>query len=53
MKKSNTRFRTYFTDDEAGTNISWGSVFAGVITFLSIFMTLGLIGCRICIWCSG
>ncbi len=47
MKKSNTRFRTYFTDDEAGTNISWGSVFAGVITFLSIFMTLGLIGSAI------
>ena len=47
MKKSNTRFRTYFTDDEAGTKSSWGSVFAGVITFLSIFMTLGLIGSAI------
>ncbi|HAP3648584.1 TPA: hypothetical protein IUS79_001974 [Enterococcus faecalis] len=47
MEKRNTRFRSYFTDDEAGKNISWGSIFAGVITFLSIFMTLGLIGSAI------
>lgn len=40
MEKRKTGFRTYLTDGEAGINISWGSIFAGVITFLSIFITL-------------
>lgn len=35
------------TDDEAGANISWGSVFAGVVTFISIFITLSFIGSAI------
>jgi hypothetical protein len=47
MEQRKTGIRTYFTDGEAGVNISWGSIFAGVITFLAIFMTLGLIGSAI------
>lgn len=47
MEKRKTGFRTYLTDGEAGINISWGSIFAGVITFLSIFITLSLIGSAI------
>ncbi|EOT47622.1 hypothetical protein OMY_00996 [Enterococcus sulfureus ATCC 49903] len=37
----------YFTPNEAGINISWGSVVAGVISFFAIFMTFGLIGSAI------
>lgn len=47
MKNKKYNFSTYFTDDEAGANISWGAIFAGVITFLSIFMSLSLIGSAI------
>ena len=37
----------YFTNGEAGVNISWGAIIAGVVTFLAIFMTLGLISSAI------
>lgn len=47
MNKKNHGIKAYLTDDQAGANISWGAIFAGVITFLAIFMTLGLIGSAI------
>lgn len=47
MGNKNYRLKSYLTDSEAGFNISWGAIIAGVITFLSIFMTLGLIGSSI------
>lgn len=47
MEKRKRGFRTYLTDGEAGVNISWGAIFAGVITFIAIFMTLALIGSAI------
>ena len=47
MGNKNYRLKSYLTDSEAGFNISWGAIIAGVITFLSIFMTLGLIGSAI------
>ncbi|WP_429940100.1 MULTISPECIES: hypothetical protein [unclassified Enterococcus] len=46
MKKRRS-FRSYFMDGEAGVNVSWGAVFAGVITFLSLFMTLAFVGSAI------
>lgn len=47
MEKKKHSFNSYFAEDEAGINISWGAIFAGVITFLSVFMTLSLIGTAI------
>ena len=42
-------FRHYLGADEreAGYNLSWGSIFAGVVTFIALFMTLSLIGSAI------
>lgn len=31
------------SDEEAGANISWGSIFAGVVTFMAVFITLSFI----------
>lgn len=33
------RFRTYLgaNDAEAGYNLSWGAVFAGLVTFIALF----------------
>jgi TM2 domain-containing membrane protein YozV/polyhydroxyalkanoate synthesis regulator phasin len=47
MEKRTRGFKSYLTDDQAGVNISWGAVFAGVITFLAMFMTLSLISSAI------
>ena len=38
MGNKNHKLTSYLTDSEAGFNISWGAIIAGVITFLSIFM---------------
>lgn len=42
-------FRSYLGADEreAGYNLSWGSVIAGVVTFIALFFTLSLIGSAI------
>jgi len=42
-------FRDYLgaNEREAGYNLSWGSVFAGVVTFIALFMTFSLIGSAI------
>ena len=41
MKK---KFVNYLrSDEEAGANISWGSIFAGVVTFMAVFITLSFI----------
>ena len=42
-------FRNYLGSDEreAGYNLSWGSIFAGVVTFIALFMTLSMIGSAI------
>ena len=42
-------FRDYLgaNDREAGYNLSWGSIFAGVVTFIALFMTFSLIGSAI------
>ncbi len=42
-------FRHYLGSDEreAGYNLSWGSIFAGVVTFIALFMTLSMIGSAI------
>lgn len=34
-------FRDYLgaNEREAGYNLSWGSIFAGVVTFIALFMT--------------
>ncbi len=42
-KKSATFWSKHFVSTEAGYNLSWGSVFAGVVTFLSVLMLLSLI----------
>ncbi|MDO5755329.1 MAG: hypothetical protein Q4P28_03765 [Tissierellia bacterium] len=43
------KYARYFREDgdEAGKNISWSAIFAGVVTFLAIFMTFSLIGSAI------
>ena len=43
------KFVNYFVEegDHAGKNISWGSIFAGVVTFIAIFITLSMIGSAI------
>ncbi|MCR1932404.1 hypothetical protein [Enterococcus gallinarum] len=42
-------FRDYLgaNEREAGYNLSWGSIFAGVVTFIALFMTFSLIGSAI------
>ncbi|MBS5960529.1 MAG: hypothetical protein KIC26_06070 [Enterococcus gallinarum] len=42
-------FRDYLGANErvAGYNLSWGSIFAGVVTFIALFMTFSLIGSAI------
>ncbi|MCO5475436.1 hypothetical protein IGJ28_003050 [Enterococcus sp. AZ091] len=42
-------FRDYLgaNEREAGFNLSWGSIFAGVVTFIALFMTFSLIGSAI------
>ena len=41
-------FRRYLTDpNEAGYNISWGAILAGVVTFLALLITFSLIGSAI------
>lgn len=42
-------FRDYLgaNEWEAGYNLSWGSIFAGVVTFIALFMTFSLIGSAI------
>lgn len=46
--EKNTRKRGFVsyltTGDEAGVNISWGSILAGLVSFFAIFITLSLIG---------
>lgn len=42
-----TIFSRYMTDQEAGVNLSWASVFAGMVTFVSVFMLFSLIGSAI------
>ena len=38
------KFVNYLRSDEkAGANISWGSIFAGVVTFMAVFITLSFI----------
>ena len=40
--------RRYLTDpNEAGYNISWSAIFAGVVTFLALLLTFSLIGSAI------
>lgn len=43
------RYSRYFREegDNAGKNISWSSIFAGVVTFIAVFITLSLIGSAI------
>ncbi|MHA6587323.1 type III secretion system translocon subunit SctE [Aerococcus mictus] len=40
------RFRTYLgaNDAEAGYNLSWGAVFAGLVTFIALLINFSLIG---------
>lgn len=40
------RFNRYLGagDKEAGYNLSWGAIFAGVVTFIALMITLGFIG---------
>ncbi|MGM0219200.1 hypothetical protein [Enterococcus sp. AZ126] len=49
--EKNTRkkgFVSYLTtQDEAGVNISWGAIIAGLVSFFAIFFTLSLIGSAI------
>ena len=42
-------FRDYLgaNERETGYNLSWGSIFAGVVTFIALFMTFSLIGSAI------
>lgn len=42
-------FRDYLgaNEREAGYNLSWGSIFVGVVTFIALFMTFSLIGSAI------
>ena len=42
-------FRDYLgaNEREAGYNLSWGSIFAGFVTFIALFMTFSLIGSAI------
>lgn len=42
-------FRDYLgaNEREAGYNLSWGSIFTGVVTFIALFMTFSLIGSAI------
>lgn len=49
MKENRSKgFRRYLVDgEEAGFNISWSAVFAGVVTFLASLFTLSLIGSAI------
>ncbi len=49
MKENRSKgFRRYLVDgEEAGFNISWSAVFAGVVTFLDSLFTLSLIGSAI------
>lgn len=43
-KTSNKQFwRNHFSSAEAGTNLSWGSVIAGVVTFFAVFLLLTFI----------
>ncbi|MEG0288780.1 MAG: hypothetical protein RR725_03945 [Carnobacterium sp.] len=47
-QKRSKGFRRYLVEDgEAGFNISWSAVFAGVVTFLASLFTLSLIGSAI------
>jgi polyhydroxyalkanoate synthesis regulator phasin len=42
------RFKHYLTtQEEAGYNLSWGSIIAGIVTFFSLLITLSLIGSAI------
>lgn len=43
------RFRNYLgaNEREAGYNLSWGAVIAGVVTFIALFLTFSLIGSAI------
>ena len=43
--KNKNRIHTY--DAEAGFNISWGSILAGVVTFIAMLLTFSLIGSAI------
>lgn len=49
MKENRSKgFRRYLVEgEEAGFNISWSAVFAGVVTFLASLFTLSLIGSAI------
>ncbi|OJG27116.1 hypothetical protein RU98_GL002896 [Enterococcus caccae] len=51
IMEKNTRkkgFVSYLTtQDEAGVNISWGAIIAGLVSFFAIFFTLSLIGSAI------
>ncbi|AMB99955.1 hypothetical protein AWM75_08215 [Aerococcus urinaehominis] len=46
MKTRVTRYLSDY-DKEAGYNISWGSIFAGVVSFFAIFVTLSTISAAI------
>ncbi|EGS29886.1 hypothetical protein HMPREF9130_0070 [Peptoniphilus sp. oral taxon 375 str. F0436] len=41
MKK---RFISYVKNENAGANISWGAIFAGLAAFMAVFVTLSFIG---------
>ncbi|TAA72567.1 hypothetical protein [Planococcus salinarum] len=47
--KTKRNFRTYFIPepDDAGRNISWSSIFAGVVTFIAFLIMFSLIGAAI------
>ena len=49
MEQKRKGFSSYFRSetDEAGRNMSWGSIFAGVVTFLSLLIMFSLIGSAI------
>ena len=42
-----SKFTSYLRSEEAGANISWGAIFAGVVTFIATFITLSFIGSAI------
>jgi len=49
MEKTNKGFSSHFRAeaDDAGRNISWSSIFAGVVSFLSLLILFSLIGSAI------
>lgn len=49
MEKTNRGFSSHFRAeaDGAGRNISWSSIFAGVVSFLSLLILFSLIGSAI------